>query len=84
MFDALGPHLSSDLLGPTCLFVGSAVSLAVGTYYNYTGSVSCYDYRSAVNKDTEIVDDLWGYQYCTEMFMISAKDNGKYTFGCHT
>ena len=42
---------------------------AVATYYNATGKEKCFNIGEAPNDDTKATEDLWGYQYCTEMFM---------------
>ncbi|GMH37798.1 hypothetical protein BSKO_05671 [Bryopsis sp. KO-2023] len=64
-------HLAEPLEGLELL---KAASAGAGVYYNYTESKPCNDYRKAVNKDQELVLANWNYQYCTEIFGISATD----------
>lgn len=52
----------------------SALAEAVGVFYNYTRDKPCFNYTSGVNPSTEEDGDLWGYQYCTEMFMPMGRD----------
>mmetsp|Transcript_28628 Transcript_28628/g.45936 ORF Transcript_28628/g.45936 Transcript_28628/m.45936 type:complete len:562 (-) Transcript_28628:158-1843(-) len=52
----------------------SALADAVSVFYNYTGDKPCFNYTQGVNPATRDDGDLWGYQYCTEMFMPMGRD----------
>jgi lysosomal Pro-X carboxypeptidase len=52
----------------------SALADAVSVFYNYTGDKPCFNYTQGVNPATQDDGDLWGYQYCTEMFMPMGRD----------
>lgn len=36
---------------------------AVGVYYNYSGSLKCYDLNAGVNEESQVVEDHWSYQF---------------------
>ncbi|GAX83175.1 hypothetical protein CEUSTIGMA_g10601.t1 [Chlamydomonas eustigma] len=56
------------------------MALAAGVFYNYSGDVPCFDFSSGPNPETTETADFWGYQYCTEMFQIFAKDGERDMF----
>lgn len=39
-------------------------------YYNYTGSIMCNTLSAPVNEESRIVNELWDYQYCSQIFMV--------------
>lgn len=41
-----------------------------GVYYNYTGDLDCNKMAAPVNKESQIVNTLWNYQYCSQIFMV--------------
>ena len=45
-----------------------------GVYYNNSGSLTCNNLTASVNPESEIVNDLWNYQYCTEIFQLFGQD----------
>lgn len=62
---------------------------AVSVYYNYTRTTAgaggggggteappleCFDLGAGVNEESQIVEDHWTYQFCTEMLMPSGSD----------
>ncbi|TFJ87211.1 hypothetical protein NSK_001543 [Nannochloropsis salina CCMP1776] len=52
---------------------------AVSVYYNYSrpdgeAPIQCFDLAAGVNKESQMVEDHWTYQFCTEMFMPSGSD----------
>jgi hypothetical protein len=49
---------------------------AVSVFYNYTGDKPCFNYTQGVNPSTQEDGDMWGYQYCTEMFMPMVRMDG--------
>lgn len=49
----------------------SALAKAVGVYYNFSGSLSCYDIHAPPSSETE---NFWSYQFCTEHFMPMERD----------
>ncbi|XP_046669283.1 lysosomal Pro-X carboxypeptidase-like isoform X1 [Homalodisca vitripennis] len=57
--------LKEDLEGKKLL---NALFGAVSVYFNYTGDAQCLDYQPS------LIDDLWGYQACTEMVMPMCSD----------
>uniref|UniRef100_A0A7S3VQE0 Lysosomal Pro-X carboxypeptidase n=1 Tax=Dunaliella tertiolecta TaxID=3047 RepID=A0A7S3VQE0_DUNTE len=65
-------HLADPQLSGRRLLEGMA--MAAGVFYNYSGSLQCFDYNEGANKETAEVEDLWDYQYCTEMFMPFGKN----------
>eukprot|EP00193_Tetraselmis_chui_P014009 CAMPEP_0177778850 /NCGR_PEP_ID=MMETSP0491_2-20121128/16202_1 /TAXON_ID=63592 /ORGANISM="Tetraselmis chuii, Strain PLY429" /LENGTH=478 /DNA_ID=CAMNT_0019298207 /DNA_START=295 /DNA_END=1728 /DNA_ORIENTATION=+ len=42
-------------------------------FYNSTQKATCLNFRQGVNPDTDEAASLWGYQWCTEMFMPSSR-----------
>eukprot|EP00889_Picochlorum_renovo_P004978 jgi/Picre1/32008/NNA_007356.t1 len=48
-----------------------ALAKAVGVYYNFSGSLSCYDIHAPPSSETE---NFWSYQFCTEHFMPMERD----------
>jgi len=64
---------------PTALLTGLRESVAV--YYNYSlgrkgPQPTCYNIHAGVNNASAMVDFLWGFQYCSEIFQIASR-NGK-------
>ncbi len=47
---------------------------AVSVYYNATADVACYDLHAGVNEESQVVEDHWNRQFCSEMFMPSGSD----------
>jgi lysosomal Pro-X carboxypeptidase len=41
-----------------------------GVYYNYTGTLECNTLSAPVNKESQIVNTLWNYQYCAQIFQV--------------
>lgn len=52
----------------------TAMAKAVGVFYNYSGSLECYDTGGGPNPETDEDANFWDYQWCTEMFMPQARD----------
>mgnify|MGYP001168955549 FL=1 len=51
---------------------------AVSIYYNATKTEQCFTIGDpSPNDDTKATEDLWGYQYCTEMFMPMETTGGE-------
>lgn len=44
-----------------------------GVYYNYSHSLTCNQISAPVNNESSIVEELWNYQYCSELFMIGGQ-----------
>ncbi|DBB07992.1 TPA: hypothetical protein ACH3X3_009367 [Trebouxia sp. C0006] len=42
---------------------------AVGTFYNFSGHLPCYNYSEGPNPEGEEDSNFWDYQACTEMVM---------------
>jgi lysosomal Pro-X carboxypeptidase len=47
-----------------------------GVYYNYSGTLECNKFTSPVNKESLIVNTLWGYQYCSQIFQLFGQEPG--------
>eukprot|EP00201_Polytomella_parva_P012460 CAMPEP_0175052382 /NCGR_PEP_ID=MMETSP0052_2-20121109/8331_1 /TAXON_ID=51329 ORGANISM="Polytomella parva, Strain SAG 63-3" /NCGR_SAMPLE_ID=MMETSP0052_2 /ASSEMBLY_ACC=CAM_ASM_000194 /LENGTH=486 /DNA_ID=CAMNT_0016316785 /DNA_START=459 /DNA_END=1919 /DNA_ORIENTATION=- len=47
---------------------------AIGVYYNHSHLTPCFDYKAGVNDETDAVDMLWDFQWCSELFMPSSTD----------
>ena len=51
---------------------------AVSIYYNATKTEQCFTIGDpSPNDDTKATEDLWGYQYCSEMFMPMETTGGE-------
>jgi hypothetical protein len=50
--------------------------VAPGIYYNNSGALACNNLTAAVNPASALVDELWGYQYCTEIFQLFGQSPG--------
>jgi hypothetical protein len=49
----------------------NAVADFAGVYYNHSGDVgSCFNVAQPVNPESEIVNELWNWQYCTQIFQL--------------
>ena len=53
------------------------VRKAAGVFYNYTGSVKCFDTNANANNATQIDGILWNYLYCTEIFQTFGQNGNK-------
>ena len=49
-------HQEASLEGPALV---SAMADAVGVFYNWSGTVPCFDWSAAVNNDTKEDSDFW-------------------------
>jgi len=50
-------------------------------YYNYTFDLECNRFQAPVNNESQVVNALWNYQYCSEIFQAfgqSANDMDMY------
>lgn len=45
-----------------------------GIYYNYTGMLVCNRFMAPVNKESQIVNTLWNYQYCSQIFQVFGQE----------
>ncbi|KAL6769573.1 hypothetical protein ACKKBG_A31535 [Auxenochlorella protothecoides x Auxenochlorella symbiontica] len=50
------------------------LGLASGVFYNHSGNLPCFDWEQGANPEEDEVEDLWGYQACTEQFMPFSRD----------
>ena len=65
-------HLAApNLTGTDAL---AALGAGVSIFFNATGRVACYGGAGSGSDATDDDGRLWGYQYCTEMFMPMWKD----------
>jgi lysosomal Pro-X carboxypeptidase len=48
-----------------------------GVYYNYTGTLDCNLLSAPVNKESQIVNTLWNYQYCSQIFQVLAQNQNE-------
>lgn len=39
-------------------------------YYNYTGRLPCNTLSAPVNPESNVVNTLWNYQYCSQIFQV--------------
>ncbi|GMI11797.1 hypothetical protein TrVE_jg6518 [Triparma verrucosa] len=53
----------------------AGLSNFAGVYYNYTSELSCNKLSSPVNPESEIVNTLWNYQYCSQIFQLFGQAN---------
>ena len=75
-------HLAAELTEPEELLAG--LSAAVGVFYNYSRDLPCFNFSSGPNKETDAVNNLWGFQSCTEMIMPFSRDGGRLQLGQQT
>jgi lysosomal Pro-X carboxypeptidase len=52
---------------------------AVGTFYNFSGHLPCYNYSEGPNPEGEEDSNFWDYQACTEMVMPFSRNGGQHT-----
>ena len=52
------------------------MSQAVGTFYNYSGSLPCYNFSEGPNPESDEDGNFWEYQACTEMVMPFSRNGG--------
>ena len=45
-----------------------------GVYYNYTQTLSCNTMAAPVNPESKIVNALWNYQYCAQIFQVFGQE----------
>jgi lysosomal Pro-X carboxypeptidase len=62
-----------DLEGKALL---GAMASAVGTFYNATGAIDCFDFdsKSSAGNATEQDATFWDFQFCSEQFMPQTSD----------
>ena len=41
-----------------------------GVYYNSSGDAPCFELSAPVNPEAAIVNELWNWQYCTQIFQL--------------
>lgn len=60
----------------------SAMAKAVGTFYNATGAVDCFDFGSGSSAGNATAEDatFWDFQYCSEQFMPQTSDGKRDMF----
>lgn len=44
-----------------------------GVYYNYSGTLQCNQFTAPVNNESKVVNMLWDYQYCSQLFMVGGQ-----------
>ncbi len=49
---------------------------AVGTFYNYSGGLTCNDFGGGPNPETDEDGNFWDFQWCTEMLMPASRNGG--------
>lgn len=70
--------LTEDLTGDDQVktwLAGLASFAAV--YYNYTGTLTCNQFTAPVNYESQIVNTLWNYQYCSQIFQVFGQKSDK-------
>ena len=55
----------------------SALSEFAGVYYNNTGTQSCFQLSAPVNNESQIINTLWNYQYCSQIFQMLGQEPGE-------
>ena len=72
-------HLKEDLTSESKLndWLAGLASFA-GVYYNYTNDLECNTISAPVNNESSIVDTLWDYQYCSQLFMVGGQGPDQY------
>ncbi len=72
-------YLAEDLTGENQVedWLMGLASFA-GVYYNYTNELECNRISAPVNNASSIVDTLWDYQYCSQLFMVGGQGPDKY------
>jgi lysosomal Pro-X carboxypeptidase len=61
--------LDEDLSQDTALWL-ERLNQFSGVYYNSSGTLQCNELSAPVNEESAIVNELWGYQYCSEIFQL--------------
>jgi len=49
-----------------------------GIYYNHTHDRTCNTISRPVNNESSVVETLWDYQYCTQLFMVGGQGPDRY------
>jgi lysosomal Pro-X carboxypeptidase len=72
-------HLREDWTGDDQLgdWLSGLASFA-GVYYNYSGALDCNTLSAPVNNESSVVDTLWDYQYCSQLFMVGGQGPDEY------
>lgn len=73
MRTACQPLSQEGLTGPALL---EGLRQAVGTFYNFSGHLPCYNYSEGPNPETDDDSNFWDYQACTEMVMPFSRNGG--------
>lgn len=68
--------LTEDLTDDTEKWLGALAEFA-GVYYNSSGTLTCNTLTAPVNEESAIVNELWGYQYCSEIFQLFGQETGE-------
>jgi hypothetical protein len=50
---------------------------AVGVFYNYSGTLACYEPGGGPNPESDEDSNFWDYQWCSEMWMPSSRNGGE-------
>ena len=73
MHTACQPLSQEGMTGPALL---EGLQQAVGTFYNFSGQLPCYNYSEGPNPETDDDSNFWEYQACTEMVMPFSRNGG--------
>lgn len=68
-------HLDKPHLEGAALLRG--LSHAVGTFYNYSATLPCFNFTEGPNPESDEDGNFWDYQACTEMVMPFSRDGGQ-------
>ena len=74
MRQACQPLSQQGMSGPALL---DGLRQAVGTFYNFSGHLPCYNYSEGPNPEGEEDSNFWDYQACTEMVMPFSRNGSK-------
>lgn len=71
-------HLAKP--GMSGLNAVKAMASAIGVFYNFSGTLDCYNHKTGAGNATAEDADFWGYQYCTEQFQPFTRDGRRDMF----
>lgn len=71
---ACQPLSQQGLAGPALL---EGLRQAVGTFYNFSSNLPCYNFSEGPNPETDEDGNFWDYQACTEMVMPFSRNGGE-------
>jgi lysosomal Pro-X carboxypeptidase len=68
-------HLATNMTGEHQVDEWLAgLAAFAGVYYNYTQQLECNRFSAPVNNESQMVNRLWNYQYCSEIFQVFGQE----------